>query len=377
MNAILIFWPLLFSCLGAPQDQLSAHRALLEEAAPIAIEETIVITVREGTSSERTDPVVLHIERSADGRVRLDVRELVVFIDDRFLSVIDERNDRAFLRIAHEGRPRTLLAALFADLPSVWLQLVLGAQGNVEPLQALHPALAELQPLPESSPPAYRSPDARVVVSEVLPGRVQFAIESGRWVEPGAQIEWTITSRPTTARGTEFEPGERLRVDHLAMLAPGAMQPTAAGQKAPPLDLPMLDGGRFDPAEHAGRILVLDFWASWCQPCRAALPRLDAFARGLRAQGLPVTVLTVNTSERATDPAARREVVAAARDAIGFDLPILLAGSGVASSQWGVTALPTTIVVGPDGRIAWMHRGAGPEYLDQLEDAIDALLPPE
>ena len=90
-----------------------------------------------------------------------------------------------------------------------------------------------------------------------------------------------------------------------------------------------------------------------------------------------MTVLTVNTSERATDPQARRDVVAAAQEAIGFDLPVLLAPPGVAASQWGITALPTTVVVGPDGRIAWTHRGAGPGYLDQLEDAIDALLPPE
>lgn len=379
MNPTLLFSSLLLWFLGVPQDQFSAHRALLEQTAGIAIEETIILSVQEGALSETAPPVVLHLERSPDGRIRLDVRELTIFIDERFLSVINKRNDRAFLRIPHVGRPRALLGELFADLPSLWVQLVLGAEGGVAPLHALHPALADVQPLAaeSSSEAVYRSPEARATVIDVLPGRLQFTIESGRWVQPGTRIEWTITSRRTTPRGTAFQPEDRLRVDHLAMLAPGLMQPAAAGQPAPPLDLPMLEGGRFDPADHEGRILVLDFWASWCQPCRAALPRLDAFAQTLREKKLPVTVLAVNTSERETDSKARRAVVASAQEAIGFDLPVLLAGPGVAASQWGVTALPTTIVVGSDGRIAWMHRGAGPEYLQQLEEAIDALLPTE
>ena len=90
--------------------------------------------------------------------------------------------------------------------------------------------------------------------------------------------------------------------------------------------------------------------------------------------GLPVTVVTVNTSERERDPARRTALVLKERDAIGFDLPVAIDLQGTVADTWGVTALPTTIIVAPDGTLAEMHRGAGEDYESLLSKAVESLL---
>ena len=139
--------------------------------------------------------------------------------------------------------------------------------------------------------------------------------------------------------------------------------------------LPLASGGQFDLAEHRDEVVVLDFWASWCGPCRSALPRLDRLTARLKEEGLALTVLTVNTSERERDPGARTELVLRERDAIGFTLPVGIDLDGAAARTWGVSALPTTVVITPAGLVASVHQGAGADYERKLEEEIRALLP--
>ena len=146
--------------------------------------------------------------------------------------------------------------------------------------------------------------------------------------------------------------------------------------EAPALAAITLDGKPVQLADYADGPLLLHFWASWCGPCRAALPRLSAFAGRMAEAGLPVTVITVNTSERERDPARRTALVLEERDAIGFELPIAVDLQGTVADAWGVTALPTTVIVAPDGTVAEVHRGAGEDYESLLQKAVESLLQP-
>jgi thiol-disulfide isomerase/thioredoxin len=100
------------------------------------------------------------------------------------------------------------------------------------------------------------------------------------------------------------------------------------GQPAPPFDLEKLDGGRVALDGLKGRIVVLDFWATWCRPCIQALPLLHEVAAWAQAKGCPLTVLTVNSWEMpdaaANDPQQRRDQVQQFWDRHGFTLPVLL-----------------------------------------------------
>ena len=382
MSGFVLLLCSLFLCQGSDLEALKEHRDQFQQPGqPLAIQETVTVVVEEGDVSVSSSPISFHIERDPRGQVRIDIRDFIAYVDARDVTVIDSGNDEAFLRIEHDGKPWALLQELFADIPSLWLQLAIGTPGDIALLESLHPSLANLSyPDTDSiqSPTelSFESPDARISISGLLPGRMDLEISSGDWVEPGARIRWEVVSRPAAPRGTAFDPEARIRVDHLAMLASRqASKSPEVGSPAPPLQLPFYEGGTFDLKNHAGQIVILDFWASWCQPCRAALPRLGELAAQMDGLELPVKVLTVNTAERASDLEALRVKVKGAVDTLQFDLPVLLDLDGAVARQWGVSALPTTIVIDRLGRIASIHQGAGPEYIERLENQVKQLLP--
>jgi thiol-disulfide isomerase/thioredoxin len=93
---------------------------------------------------------------------------------------------------------------------------------------------------------------------------------------------------------------------------------------------------------------LINFWASWCEPCRAELPSLDALAQFYGPEKL--VVLAVNFKEAPT--VALRHVQ---RENIG--LPILLDPSGQIAREWGASVFPTTVLVAVDGRVRGVVRG--------------------
>lgn len=129
-----------------------------------------------------------------------------------------------------------------------------------------------------------------------------------------------------------------------AVLAQPQRRPWPAGQPTPPLDLPTLDGRRWRLADARGQVVVVNFWASWCQPCRAELPSLELLGQRHERDGLQV--VTVNFRE--TDAALRRFL-----DQVPMELPILRDVDGAAARAWGARVFPTTAVVGRDGRVAF------------------------
>jgi cytochrome c biogenesis protein CcmG, thiol:disulfide interchange protein DsbE len=112
--------------------------------------------------------------------------------------------------------------------------------------------------------------------------------------------------------------------------------------RAPAVSLPALDGGKqITLASHLGRPVVLNFWASWCEPCTREMPTLIEFAKD--TPGLDVVGLAV--SDRPADSRRFAEEVG-----ITFDLGI--DREGEVAREFGVTGLPVTVIVDPEGRIA-------------------------
>ncbi|MDP2313117.1 MAG: TlpA disulfide reductase family protein [Pseudomonadota bacterium] len=114
---------------------------------------------------------------------------------------------------------------------------------------------------------------------------------------------------------------------------------------APDFALADLDGGRHTLAELRGQTVVLNFWATWCGPCRMEVPGLSAFARA--HPDIPVLGIAVDG-----EPDALRK---AAED-LGIDYLVLRADAETRKA-YGVSTLPTTVIVGPDGMVRSAHAG--------------------
>lgn len=121
------------------------------------------------------------------------------------------------------------------------------------------------------------------------------------------------------------------------------VRPWPAARLAPPLDLVDLDGKRWTIDALAGQVVVLNFWATWCEPCRAEMPSLEAMAARRRREGL--VVCAVNYLEA---PDRIRRFLERAP----FKPPILLDSDGDATVAWTPRVFPSTVLIGRDGRPA-------------------------
>jgi len=99
-------------------------------------------------------------------------------------------------------------------------------------------------------------------------------------------------------------------------------------------------------ADYRGHYVLVNFWATWCPPCREEMPDLQAYYDAHRAQGF--MLLAVNEAE---DVLTVRQYVAQR----GFTFPVALDFSGAVMTQYGTESLPTSFLIGPDGRLvkAW------------------------
>ena len=141
---------------------------------------------------------------------------------------------------------------------------------------------------------------------------------------------------------------DRRAPDRLEPLTPPAAPSTAvqtypAGTPAPALRLPGLDGAEVDLAALRGRPVVVNFWATWCEPCVREFPLLRQAAATHRQADL--AVVGVLTNDR---PAAAREFVRR----LDATWPVAVDASATSAAAWGAIGLPHTYFIRPDGTLA-------------------------
>lgn len=122
----------------------------------------------------------------------------------------------------------------------------------------------------------------------------------------------------------------------------GAGRPDLSGTEAPDFRLTDLDGRPHRLANYRGKVVVLDFWASWCAPCRRELPAIEKLHREYRSRGL--VVLAVNSE---SEKVARSFV-----KKYGYTFTVLTDVEGSVFGDYAVSSIPVTIVVDKEGRIS-------------------------
>ena len=140
-----------------------------------------------------------------------------------------------------------------------------------------------------------------------------------------------------------------------------------AGGATPTLTLQDLAGANHALADYRGKVVLVNFWATWCEPCRDEMPSIERLRRSF--PGRPFAVLAVNLAE----PETR---IRAFLEKMPLDFPVLLDRDTSVAKAWRARILPATFIIGPDGRIRYSHLGELDWSQDSVRRAIAALLPP-
>jgi peroxiredoxin len=133
---------------------------------------------------------------------------------------------------------------------------------------------------------------------------------------------------------------------------------------APDFSLESLDGKTMRLSDYRGKAVLLNFWATWCGPCKIEMPWFVEFQNQYAAQGLQIVGV-------AMDDASKEDIAKFAKD-MGVNYPILIGKESVGDQYGGVPALPETFVIGRDGKI--VDKIIGLRGKAEIEDSIKKAL---
>ncbi|HJW72988.1 MAG TPA: redoxin family protein [Geothrix sp.] len=154
-----------------------------------------------------------------------------------------------------------------------------------------------------------------------------------------------------------------LRLGATLLLAGSILGAVGKGDPAPALQLKDRTGKAFSLADLKGQVVVVDFWASWCGPCRKSLPELDGLQDRYAAQGVKVVGVSLDDDLGA---------VTAFLEKIPVRFTILHDPAGKSGEAFSVVAMPTTFLIDREGRIAGRFEGGS--HLKEESDAIALLI---
>jgi peroxiredoxin len=156
----------------------------------------------------------------------------------------------------------------------------------------------------------------------------------------------------------------------LVLLAATTASGTAGARVAPQAAAPdftlrQIDGPNLRLGEQRGRVVMVNFWATWCGPCRQEMPQLDRLYQKYKSSGF--VLLGVNV-----DDDARKAADVAAK--LGVTFPVLLDTDKAVSRLYDLSTMPSTVIIDRDGKVRYLHRGYLAGYEDNYDRQIRELL---
>ena len=150
-----------------------------------------------------------------------------------------------------------------------------------------------------------------------------------------------------------------------SLLIATAARALAPGDVPPAIDMPDLNGEMVDWASLEGAVVLVDFWASWCGPCKEEMPVLEALTQKYAAQGLVIVGVNIDSSRKKMNQFLERTPVSFR---IVHDRKLVVA------NRYEPETMPTSYFIGRDGKVRYVHEGFEKGDSANIEARIKALL---
>jgi len=367
----------------------------------VVVEVAVGVGAENGIARGSAPEVKLKATFAGSRRALIGLRDYQLRIAGGRIVATHDSNPLAYLEVSDHGSPYYALFNAFRALPIPEIALALGEDSPEEVCMQLMPQMPDVLPLrveddeidgQASKVLVMQSDDATQELrlyfdpETMLVERSVASKRGGDEVEAGARLEWRVeskASRPKVAPDDKtfaLDVSGKQKVDGLAALVnrdPDAaadrdVEALKAGEPAPALALPKVGGGEWDLVASKPRPVVVDFWATWCGPCKAALPGLAKLAKEFEGS---VDFMMVNSGEQGSRE-DREKNIAKVFGERKVELPCVLDLDGQAARRWLVRAFPTTFVVAPDGKIAGVWVGSSPRSEREIHELLGKLTAP-
>jgi thiol-disulfide isomerase/thioredoxin len=188
---------------------------------------------------------------------------------------------------------------------------------------------------------------------------------------PGRIIATVVVALILATVGYMTFSGTGVQRDSKVVLPGTAVSNPAATRVPADFELPTLDGGPIKLSDYRGKVLVLDFWAVWCPPCREEVPQLARIARENMSRGVEVVGLHIDDNGRSTPADIRRFI-----GQYGINYTVGIAGNDVFTSYLGHDddQIPQTLVFDRDGHLILHLAGYSAADARRLDEAVNRAL---
>jgi peroxiredoxin len=151
----------------------------------------------------------------------------------------------------------------------------------------------------------------------------------------------------------------------LAACAGLAVPAVVPSKPAPDFTLRSMNGANLRLQEQRGQVVLVNFWATWCGPCRQEIPHLNTLYDKYRASGFVLLGVNIDDNPKAAADLATK---------LGVKFPVLLDTDKTVSKLYDMSAMPATVVIDRDGKVRHIHRGYRDGYELTYDQQVRALL---